>query len=105
MSTMEVTEEEMIQVVADENFEKGLSQGAEKLLIKKIVGKIAKGKDVYSISSDLDEEVEAVQEIYDFLNANRKMRSRILRAAGHAPRFARTWSNTIPEFLRKFRNL
>ncbi len=42
MSTMEVTEEEMIQVVADENFEKGLSQGAEKLLIKLIVGKIAK---------------------------------------------------------------
>jgi hypothetical protein len=39
---MEVTEEEMIQVVADENFEKGLSQGAEKLLIKLIVGKIAK---------------------------------------------------------------
>ena len=77
MSTMEVTEEEMIQVVADENFEKGLSkglsqglskglsQGAEKLLIKQIIGKIAKGKDVYSIASDLDEEVEAVQEIFD----------------------------------------
>ena len=65
MSTMEVTEEEMIQVVADENFEKGLSQGAEKLLIKQIIGKIAKGKDVYSIASDLDEEVEAVREIYD----------------------------------------
>ncbi len=47
---------------------KGLSQGAEKLLIKQIIGKIAKGKDVYSIASDLDEEVEAVQEIYAFLD-------------------------------------
>jgi hypothetical protein len=41
------------------------NRGTEKLLIKLIARKMAKGKSVYEIVDDLDEEIDVVREIYD----------------------------------------
>ena len=41
------------------------NRGMDKGLIIMISRKIAKGKDVYEIASDLDEDLDVVQEIFD----------------------------------------
>ena len=51
--------------VLDEVENRGIEKGILQQLVKLIARKMAKGKSVYEIADDLDEEIEKVQTIYD----------------------------------------
>jgi hypothetical protein len=55
----------VLDEVENRGIEKGIEKGILQQLVKLIARKMAKGKSVYEIADDLDEEIEKVQTIYD----------------------------------------
>ena len=55
----------VLDEVENRGVEKGIEKGILQQLVKLIARKMAKGKSVYEIADDLDEEIEKVQTIYD----------------------------------------
>lgn len=69
MSIYEYDEEGHMKVIREEGFQDGVIQGQELALLSMIVKKVQKGKSIEVIASELEEEVSAIQPLYDAVAA------------------------------------